>query len=105
MQQLLNASSSIKVNVLRVYSTQTDRYGKKTSVIIGFWATDLVIDDTCVVEISRAARARWMVENECFNILKNHGYSIDHSYGHGQKNLSFSFYTLNYVSLYLASNT
>jgi hypothetical protein len=55
-----------------------------------------MIDETCVVEIARAARARWMVENECFNILKNHGYSIDHSYGHGhgQKNLSFNFYTL-----------
>jgi len=90
----LNANSPIKVNVLRVYSTKTDRYGKRKSTIVGVWATDLMIDEDCVVEIARAARARWMVENECFNILKNHGYSIDHSYGHGQKNLSFNFYTL-----------
>ena len=90
----LNANSPIKVNVLRVYSTKTDRYGKRKSTIVGVWATDLMIDEDCVVEIARAARARWMVENGCFNILKNHGYSIDHSYGHGQKNLSFNFYTL-----------
>ena len=62
--------------------------------IVGVWATDLAINHNTVVDIVRAARARWMVENECFNILKTHGYAIDHSYGHGQKNLAFNFYTL-----------
>ena len=39
-----------------------------------------------------------MIENECFNTLKNHGYSIDHSYGHGEKNLTFNFYTLTLLA-------
>ena len=90
----LHASSPIQVNVVRVYATKEDRYGNKESTIVGVWATDLAINQNTVVDIVRAARARWMVENECFNILKTHGYAIDHSYGHGQKNLAFNFYTL-----------
>ena len=90
----LNASSPIKVNVVRVYSTKIDRYGNKKSTIVGVWATDLIIKQDTVIDIVRAARARWMIENECFNILKTHGYAIDHSYGHGKKNLAFNFYTL-----------
>ena len=42
-----------------------------------------------------------MIENECFNTLKNYGYSIDHSYGHGQKNLAFNFYTLILIAFML----
>ena len=90
----LHASSPIQVNVVRVYATKEDRYGNKESTTVGVWATDLAINHNTVVDIVRAARARWMVENECFNILKTHGYAIDHSYGHGQKNLAFNFYTL-----------
>jgi hypothetical protein len=33
-------------------------------------------------------RARWKIENETFNTLKNQGYNFEHNYGHGQKNLS-----------------
>ncbi len=36
----------------------------------------------------KAARARWKIENETFNILKNQGYNFEHNYGHGNKNLS-----------------
>jgi hypothetical protein len=35
----------------------------------------------------RAARARWRIENETFNTLKNQGYHFEHNYGHGNKNL------------------
>ncbi len=90
----LNNSNDIKVNVLRIYSTKTNRYGNKLSTIIGLWVTDLSITTSNVSDIAKAARARWMVENECFNTLKNTGYGIEHSYGHGQKNLAFNFYML-----------
>ena len=39
-------------------------------------------------------RARWKVENETFNTLKNQGYHIEHNYGLGKKNLSMVFVTL-----------
>jgi len=90
----LNASSPIEVNVLQLYSTKIDRHGNKKSTIVGVWATDLEITTSTVKDIAKAARSRWMIENECFNMLKNHGYAIEHSYGHGEKNLSFNFYVL-----------
>ena len=33
-------------------------------------------------------RARWKIENETFNTLKNQGYHLEHNYGHGEQNLS-----------------
>ena len=33
-------------------------------------------------------RARWKIENETFNTLKNQGYHLEHNFGHGEKNLS-----------------
>ncbi len=44
----------------------------------------------------RGARARWKIENETFNTLKNQGYHFGHNYGLGKKNLSevFVFLTM-----------
>ena len=39
----------------------------------------------------RAARARWKIENETFNTLKNLGYQFEHNYGHGEDYLSPMF--------------
>ena len=36
----------------------------------------------------RGGRARWKIENETFNTLKNQGYHFEHNYGHGKKSLS-----------------
>jgi hypothetical protein len=33
-------------------------------------------------------RARWRIENETFNMLKNQGYHFEHNYGHGYQPLS-----------------
>jgi hypothetical protein len=42
----------------------------------------------------RAGRARWKIENETFNTLKNQGDNFEHNYGHGEQNLSVVFATL-----------
>jgi len=39
----------------------------------------------------RGARARWKIENETFNTLKNQGYNFGHNYGLGKKHLSEVF--------------
>lgn len=39
----------------------------------------------------RAGRARWRIENETFNTLKNQGYNLEHNYGLGKKHLSAVF--------------
>ena len=44
--------------------------------------------------IMRGGRARWKVENETFNTLKNQGYHFEHNFGHGEKQLSVVFASL-----------
>ncbi len=65
------------------------------------WVTDLPLDDECIEEMVRIARSRWMIENEVFNTVKNHGYHIEHNYGHGVRNLSFNFFLLNMLAFFL----
>ena len=52
------------------------------------WVTDLAVSGSNVRELARAARARWRIENETFNTLKNQGYHFEHNFGHGQQHLS-----------------
>ncbi len=53
--------------------------------------TNLKVTDENVFEIMRGGRARWRIENETFNTLKNQGYHFEHNFGHGYKNLSVVF--------------
>jgi len=42
--------------------------------------------------------ARWKVENETFNVLKNDGYNLEHSFGHGKANLAAVLVSLNLLA-------
>ena len=61
------------------------------------WITDFTIERHNVYTIMRAGRARWKIENETFNTLKNQGYQFEHimpfgyNFGHGKNNLSVVF--------------
>ena len=55
------------------------------------WITDLTVTATTASKVMRGGRARWKIENETFNTLKNQGYRLEHNYGHGEKNLSVIF--------------
>lgn len=65
------------------------------------WVTDLPINENNIVSLVKGGRARWKIENETFNTLKNHGYHIEHNFGHGKRNLSFIFFMLNLIAFYL----
>lgn len=52
------------------------------------WITDFLLVPDIVWDIMRGGRARWKIENETFNTLKNQGYHLEHNYGHGKQNLS-----------------
>ena len=65
------------------------------------WVTDIVIGRDNVVDLVRGGRARWKIENETFNTLKNQGYHIEHNFGHGRQNLSMIFFTLNLLAFYV----
>jgi len=55
------------------------------------WVTDLRVSKRNVYKLMRGGRARWKIENETFNTLKNQGYHFEHNYGHGEQNLSVVF--------------
>jgi len=55
------------------------------------WVTDFHLDEQNVYRIMRGGRARWKIENETFNTLKNQGYQFEHNFGHGKQNLSVVF--------------
>jgi hypothetical protein len=58
------------------------------------WVTDLCVTKGTVYQIMRGGRARWRIENETFNTLKNHGSHFEHNYGHGYQHLSVVFAVL-----------
>ena len=60
--------------------------------------TDIQLSRENVAEVVRGARARWKIENETFNTLKNQGYHLEHNFGHGEKYLSESFFLLNLLA-------
>ena len=64
----------------------------KTGKIQRFsWITDLDITEDNVYLFMRGARARWKIENETFNTLKNQGYNFGHNYGLGKQHLTEVF--------------
>jgi hypothetical protein len=58
------------------------------------WVTDLRVSTRNVYQLMRGGRARWKIENETFNTLKNQGYNFEHNYGHGEQHLSVVFATI-----------
>lgn len=83
---LNKSNQDVVVNVLEY--RQTDNKGKETNFS---WVTNIEINLTNVFKIMRGGRARWKIENETFNTLKNLGYNFEHNYGHGKKYLSTVF--------------
>ncbi len=55
------------------------------------WVTSHCITAESVYRIMQGGRARWKVENETFNTLKNQGYQFEHNFGHGEKHLHTVF--------------
>ena len=67
---------------------------KKKKTLRFSWITDLEITEDNVYQFMRGARARWKIENETFNTLKNQGYQFGHNFGLGKKHLSEVFVQL-----------
>ena len=82
----LNASHvDVRVNFIEYWEISD------TKVQHFSWVTDLRVSRRNVFHLMRGGRARWKIENETFNTLKNQGYNFEHTYGHGEQNLSVVF--------------
>jgi hypothetical protein len=73
------------VNFLEYWEVHEDK------VLHFSWITDFELSDDNLFAIMKGGRARWKIENETFNTLKNQGYSLEHNYGHGQQHLATTF--------------
>jgi hypothetical protein len=80
---LNKSNQDVKVNILEY--RQTDSKGKELNFS---WVTNILISTINAEKIAIGGRARWKIENETFNTLKNLGYNFEHNYGHGKKYLS-----------------
>ena len=65
------------------------------------WVTDLALNEHTVAQVAKAGRARWRIENETFNTLKNQGYNFEHNYGHGNQFLSTNFSNLMLLAFFI----
>jgi hypothetical protein len=82
----LNASNrDVRVNFIEYWEIGD------TKVQHFSWVTDLRVSQRNVFHLMRGGRARWKIENETFNTLKNQGYHFEHNYGHGEQHLSIVF--------------
>ena len=62
------------------------------------WVTSLPVAKDNVAEIAACGRARWKIENEGFNVMKNHGYELEHNFGHGEMFLAMMLAGLNLLA-------
>jgi hypothetical protein len=82
----LNESNpEVRVNFLECWQSKE---GKEQHFS---WITDFTVTPHNAFPLMRGGRARWKIENETFNTLKNQGYHFDHNFGHGQAHLTTVF--------------
>jgi hypothetical protein len=62
------------------------------------FVTNMEVTEENVAELVAAGRARWKIENENNNTIKNHGYNLEHNYGHGNHGLCEFLFTLGLLS-------
>ena len=84
---LNETNQDVRINFLEYWEIN-----KKTTKRQHFtWVTDFDITQKNVHALMRGGRARWKIENETFNTLKNQGYHFEHNFGHGYNNLCSIF--------------
>ena len=84
---LNETNQDVRINFLE-YCEINNKTNKKQHFT---WVTDFNITQKNVYALMRGGRARWKIENETFNTLKNQGYHFEHNFGHGYNNLCSIF--------------
>jgi hypothetical protein len=93
-QMPLALESTVRVTYVEVW----EQTARGELLYHNSWITDLDVDAANVSVVVQIGRTRWKIENEQFNVHKNHGYELTHNYGHGQQTLSMVFYLLNLLA-------
>ena len=85
----LNAShTEVRVNFIEYWEIGQDKVQHFS------WVPDLRVTKGHAFHLMWGGCARWKIENETVNTLKNQGYHFEPNYGHGEQHLSVVFATL-----------
>lgn len=87
-------NQDIEVNFMRFQQIDL----RSGEILTMTWITDIPITTQNCSIIVKAGRARWKIENETFNTLKNQGYQYEHNFGHGKKHLAQNFAQLMFLA-------
>src|SRR2546421_651119 len=90
----LTQAGTVCLNFVEVW--ERNKQGKV--IYHNSWVTDFEVRRENAATIIGIGRSRWKIENEQFNVQKNHGYELEHNYGHGHQTLSMVFYLLNLLA-------
>jgi hypothetical protein len=91
---LTDSDDALKVNWCELTITDSEGTVRYRNSFI----TDWPISPDKVAGLVAAGRARWKIENESNNVLKNRGYHLEHNFGHGKKHLSSLLATMNLLA-------
>lgn len=92
---LNDAKAACRVTVVSLSET------KKGKTTRWMWVTDLPVTLNNICEFTKGGRARWKIENETFNTLKNQGYEFEHNFGHGYRHLTTVFSHLMMIAFFI----
>ena len=96
MREGRDALGKDALNVNWIGVTISDANGKVTYP--SAFITSLAVSRANIAEIAACARARWKIENETFNVLKNNGYHLEHNSGHSKRHLAMTFAAMNLLA-------
>jgi hypothetical protein len=85
--------------MVNYFSLEIRAEGAKKPGYSNSWITNKAITDKNVAYLAECGRARWKIENEHHNVLKNRGYNLEHNFGHGEDHAADLFFLLNLLSL------
>jgi len=91
---LAEGADALKVNWCQLNVTD----GEGAVIYRNSWITDWAISADNVTGLAAAGRARWKIENENNNVLKNRGYHLEHNFGHGKEHLASLLATMNLLA-------
>jgi hypothetical protein len=89
--RLVAYDTPLRVNFIQCKQTIFNDKDEIIQVTTFSWVTNIKLTRHAVYAVMQAGRARWKVENETFNTLKNLGYHFEHNFGHGSDHLSTMF--------------
>lgn len=93
---LNKANPELNINFLEY--RETSPKGKELNFS---WVSNIEITKENVYRLTKGGRARWKIENETYNTLKNLGYNFKHNYGHGKEHLSTVFCLLMVLAFFI----